>query len=234
MSIGEAFDGPLDFSENITYRKPRIVGYPLDDANLETRCPLNNKRHYTNNTQLQHSVGKLDVLPLEIIPHILIVPDLPTLTTFRRVNHRAMSLVDSLHQYGMVFKHWPNVLRSIINIRADYFDCKTLYQTLSSSKCKTRDRFGGYLYLVTCKHLGIWLPSHVGCSRRELKHPPYIVSLPGRIMLFDRQVTAQRESLGNSCIISAPNLGASGQSVDWGVHCAGCEDNTQPTTHLRK
>ena len=51
----------------------------------------------------------------------------------------------------MLFKHWPNVLRSIISIGADYFDCKTLYKTLSSSKCKTCDRFGGHLYLVPCK-----------------------------------------------------------------------------------
>lgn len=214
MDTTHLYSGQL---QRYTYRKLRIVDYTLDDADLDTRCPLNNGRH---STKPQYSVGQLDALPLEIVAEILLALDLPTLTTFQRVNRRAMSLIDSLHPYGIVLKHCPNVLCAIISIDANSFDCRTLYKTLSTNKCKTCERFGGYLYLITCKRVCYfcftsdpdYLPvavkhaaKHTGLSRRELKHLPRVFSLPGqytaggklskrRIMLFDRQVVLKRAS----------------------------------------
>ncbi|KAH8589190.1 hypothetical protein B0O99DRAFT_692758 [Bisporella sp. PMI_857] len=258
-------------------RKLRIVDYTLDDADLETRCLLDNGRH---KIQPRNSVGQLDVLPLEIVTDVLVALDLPTLTAFRRVNRRAMSLVDSLHQYGTVLKHCPNVLRAIISIDANYFDCRSLYKTLSTSKCETCDRFGGYLYLITCKRVcyfcftsnleylpisATYAAKHTGLSRKELKHLPHILSLPGRytafdkqsknrIMLYDWQVVLNRTSKVSiqsfvermqeqdhttreprryMSIISAPYFSSLGHSADWGFHCAGCIDDTEPATHFR-
>ncbi|KAI3335105.1 hypothetical protein F4824DRAFT_166216 [Ustulina deusta] len=196
--------------EAYAYRKSRIVDYTLDDADLETRCPLDNGRHLI---PPQDSLGQLDMLPLELLTCIFLTLDLPSLTIFRRVNRRAMGLVDSLHQYQMVLKHCPNVLRAIISIDARYFDCRTLYKTLSTTKCEACDRFGGYLYLITCKRVCYFCftlnpdyfpvsatraAKHLGLPRKEIKHLPHILSLPGkyttfcklsrnRMTLFDRQ-----------------------------------------------
>ncbi|TRX94855.1 hypothetical protein FHL15_004316 [Xylaria flabelliformis] len=200
--------------EAYAYRKLRIVDYTLDDADLETRCPLDNGQHLI---PPQDSLGQLDMLPLELLSCIFLALDLPSLTVFRRVNRCAMGLIDSLHQYQMVLKHCPNVLRAIISIDARYFDFRTLYKTLSSTKCEACDRFGGYLYLITCERVCYFcftlnpdyfpMPAtraakYLGLPRKEIKHLPHILSLPGkyttfcklsrnRITLFDRQAVLE-------------------------------------------
>ncbi|KAI1114732.1 hypothetical protein F5Y14DRAFT_413564 [Nemania sp. NC0429] len=196
--------------EAYAYRKSRIVDYTLDDADLETRCPLDNGRRLI---LPQDSLGQLDMLPLELLMCIFLTLDLPSLTVFRCVNRRAMGLVDSLHQYQMVFKHCPNILRAIISINARHFDCRTLYETLFTTKCEGCDRVGGYLYLITCTRVCYFCfmfnpdyfplsatraARYLGRSMKEMKHLPRTLSLPGkyttfcklsrnRITLFDRQ-----------------------------------------------
>ncbi|KAI0116280.1 hypothetical protein GGR51DRAFT_312716 [Nemania sp. FL0031] len=140
-----------DYLDLYADQKLGIVDFTLDDADLETRCPLDNGLQ--DSPQPQQSAGQLDMLPLEIITSILLTLDLPTLTTFRLTNRRAMALVSSIYQYGMVLKHCPDILRAIISINANSFDCMTLYQVLSNRKCETCHRFGSYLYLVTCKRV---------------------------------------------------------------------------------
>ncbi|KAK4113083.1 hypothetical protein N656DRAFT_789178 [Canariomyces notabilis] len=195
-----------------------IVDYTLDDAHLETRCPLDNGRH---NGQPKHSVGRLDLLPYELISQVLLALDLPSRTAFRRVNRRAMGLVDSLHEYQMVLKHCPNILRAIISINAKHFDLATLYRTLCTTKCAAcNGSFGSYLYLITCKRVcyscftekSAYLPvsamldiRNTSLSRDDLKSLPHIFSLPGyytksknlargRTMLVDLQSMNKRAS----------------------------------------
>ncbi|KAL7938666.1 hypothetical protein V8C35DRAFT_84860 [Trichoderma chlorosporum] len=203
--------------EQYGYRKSTIVDHTLDDARLESRCPLDNGRHHGES---KHLVGKLDLLPLELITKILLTLDIPSLTAFRQINRRAMSLVDSLRQYRAIFDHCPNVLRAIVSIDAKHFDCTTLFDTLSTTKCATCDNFGCYLYLITCKRVcyscfttnALYFPvslalatKHTGLARRELKCLPHISSLPGRytarekgargrIILLDRQSLSDRAS----------------------------------------
>jgi hypothetical protein len=81
-------------------RELGIDDHTLDAARLESPCPLDNGRLKTPpQLSARHPAGRLDLLPLELISDILLALDVPTLTGFRRVNHRAMELVDSLHQY---------------------------------------------------------------------------------------------------------------------------------------
>lgn len=199
------------------YRKSRIVDHTLDDAWLETRCPLDNGRH---TGQPKEPAGRLDRLPVELVAEILLTLDLPSLTAFRRVNRRAMGLVTSLHQYLKVVEHCPDILRAIVSIDAKHFDCATLFRTLSTSKCATCDHFGGYLYLVTCKRVcyscfttdlsyfpvsAALASKRTGLSRKQLKGLPHIFSLPGRftdrsklarsrVMLVDRRSLLRRAS----------------------------------------
>ncbi|XXG96419.1 hypothetical protein Hte_002701 [Hypoxylon texense] len=239
----EIADLSPDQLELYAYRKLTIVDNTLDDARLESRCPLDNGRH---RGQPRHSVGQLDMLPPEIVTEILLALDLPTLTTFRRVNCRAMSLVDSLRQYDMVFKHCPDVLRAIISINAKHFDCKTLYQALSTSKCEYCDRIGGYLYLITCKRVCYFCFTsldqdhnhfpmltadaikHMGLPKKKLEHLPHVRSLPGRytafrhksksrITLFDRQAVL-KEALKTSTRSTAGGLQQLSEFSDRRVH----------------
>jgi len=195
--------------EHLRAHASRIRGglkLTLDGAGLETRCPLDNGRH---TTRARYSLGQLDDLPSEIITAILLSLDLVTLTTFRRVNNRAMELVDSLTEYTKVIKHCPNVLRAILCLGATSFDLKRLHSTLSSSRCAAcHDGFGNYLYLITCERVCYpcftsnveYFPleldqvleyTAVAAPHVKLEDLPRVLSVSGRetgvrIPLFDR------------------------------------------------
>ncbi|KFA66084.1 hypothetical protein S40285_08138 [Stachybotrys chlorohalonatus IBT 40285] len=153
------------------------------------------------------------MLPLEVLVNILLELDIPSLTVFRCLNHRARDLVDSLYQYASILKHCPDVLRAIISIHAAHFPCHELYITLSTTQCDTCNRVGGYLYLITCKRVcyhcftadlkcfpisATYAARRTGMSRKRLGNLPSVRSLLGRytgfaelsrtrIMLLDRE-----------------------------------------------
>lgn len=137
------------------YRKQNICDNTLDNAQLETRCPLDNGRHAAASIPHPacHSAGQLDQLPAELVLQVLLQIDIPSLTRFRSVNRRAMELVDSVRQYAALIQHCPNIVRAIVSIQADSFDCGTLYRTLSTSRCSTCERFGDHLYLTDCRRV---------------------------------------------------------------------------------
>ncbi|KAI1109115.1 hypothetical protein F5Y14DRAFT_433804 [Nemania sp. NC0429] len=189
------------------YTKQPICDNTLDNAQLETRCPLDNGRHSDASGPLRYSAGKLDQLPAELLIYILQQVDIPSLTGFRRVNRRAMDLVNSLPDYNALVKHCPNIIRAILSVQANSFDCRTLYRTLSTTQCSTCNRFGDHLYLIDCRRVCwfcyIFRPEFFplttkqasafftpnlnkrgkAVTSRQLLHaanPPSILSLPGR------------------------------------------------------
>ena len=138
-----------DFAQYV-YRKQNICDNTLDDAQLETRCPLDNGRHDCTPISTCFSTNQLDRLPLELLIEILLHLDIPSLTRFRSLNRRAMEIVNSARQYTAIIEHCPNIIRAIVSIQADGFDCGTLYRTLCTSRCSTCNRFGDHLYLIDC------------------------------------------------------------------------------------
>ena len=189
------------------YRTLNICDNTLDDAKLETRCPLDNGRHDSTPISTCFSTNQLDRLPLELLIEVLLRLDIPSLTRFRGLNRRAMELVNSVHQYTTIIEHCPNIIRAIVSIQADAFDCGTLYRTLCTSRCFTCNRFGDHLYLIDCRRVcyfcftqrAEYFPltsreaskfftpnakprSKAKSSRKllELAKPPSILSLPGR------------------------------------------------------
>ncbi|KAK3337776.1 hypothetical protein B0T19DRAFT_82409 [Cercophora scortea] len=206
----DAHNLSLDDVKHHFRQKIRILDHTLDDAQLEARCPLDNGRHIL---QPKTRVGQLDRLPIELINQVLGMLDIPTLTNFRRVNQRAMHLVDSLPQYRRLWTFCPNILRAAISINAASFSCETLFQTLTREKCESCGSFGGYLYLITCKRVCYfcftrrkeYFPVSLTLAARQAKlqkkafsHLPQVLSLPGRytaiaklsrhrVTLIDRQ-----------------------------------------------
>lgn len=140
MSEGTAFD-------ELTYPRINLKDNTLDDNNLSARCPLDNGRV---TGQVQQSLGDLNYLPLEVLHIILVNLDLRTLTTFRRVNRRALSILDCLYKYRAIVTHCPNLLRGVLSIQSDqWVTCRTLYNALCQSKCEACGDFGGYVYILT-------------------------------------------------------------------------------------
>lgn len=209
MAAKHTIPGPI---EQYGRRSLPTVENNLDNANLSTRCPLDNGRHHG---QPKYRAGKLELLAPELVFEVLLYLDVPSLTTFRRVNRRAAQLVDSLHQYQMIYTHCPDILRAIISINARHYDLWHLFKTLSKTRCSTCPRFGGYLYLITCQRVccscfnsDLTYNPMASTAAAKLTHLrkeklksliPCVLSLPGtytpwerqskkRIMLFDRQV----------------------------------------------
>ena len=189
------------------YKKQNIRDNTLDDAQLEVRCPLDNGRHDCTLVPqaICHSTNQLDRLPVELLVEILLQLDIPSLTRFRCLSRRGMALVNALPQYTAILKHCPNIIRAIVSIQADGFDCGTLYRTLCTSQCSTCNQFGDHLYLIDCRRTCylcyITRPEFFPLSSREacrlfsssakrqdtsprklleLVKVPSILSLPGR------------------------------------------------------
>jgi hypothetical protein len=59
--------------------KQNICDNTLDDAQLETRCPLDNGRHTNVPVPACYPVGQLDQLPVELLLSVLRCMDLPSL-----------------------------------------------------------------------------------------------------------------------------------------------------------
>ncbi|KAH9884600.1 hypothetical protein F4778DRAFT_556881 [Xylariomycetidae sp. FL2044] len=183
---------PCDDVRDYCRQKLRIVDHTLDDAELDARCPLDNGRHVI---LPKTSAGQLDLLPPELIDEVLRMLDIPTLTTFRRVNQRAMHLVDSLPPYRRLWTSCRTILRAVVSINAASFSCETLFQALTGEKCESCGLFGGYLYLITCKRVCYvcfterkeYFPVSLTLAVRQAKvpkkalsHLPQVLSLPGR------------------------------------------------------
>ncbi|KAK0728624.1 hypothetical protein B0T26DRAFT_638091, partial [Lasiosphaeria miniovina] len=200
------------------YRTCSIADHTLDDANLETRCPLDDGQ-YGNNPR--YTIGTLDELPSEIIINVLLRLDVPTLTLLRRVNRRAMAIVSSLYPYRMIRQYCPDVLRAVISLNASSYDYQTLWDALPvCSKCDGCDLFGSYLYIVTGKRVCYlcftsgwkYIPTmppmawDAGLSQDAVGELPSVLSLPGlytqsrdqsfnRIVLIDRQAAVDYDVL---------------------------------------
>lgn len=189
--------------EALTY--PQIVANTLDDQGLARRCPLDNGRHEGT---LAFHLGDLDKLPLELLSKALVQIDLRSLTDLRRVNRRAMEVVDSIMQYQVIVAHAPDSLRGILAIgTGQWITCQKLYDQLCIADCDHCGAFGGYLYLVTCKRVCFFCFSQVpdylplplsdalqrcGLGRRIPKSVPRLRSIPG---CYTREETDLRTRL---------------------------------------
>lgn len=156
-------------------------------------CHLDNGRHHQSVPE--YALGSFERLPLEIMNMVLVELDLRTLTDFRRVNQRAMQVVDSIPQYKVIAKHALVTLRGIISIGSGTFiSCQDLYDKLSTAQCDSCGDFGGYLYLITCRRVCFlcftektdYLPllradvtRKFGLKREQLKGLPAIKTIPG-------------------------------------------------------
>lgn len=99
-------------------------------------------------------LGTLDVLPLELLQQVIPQLDLSSLSAFRRVNRRAVQVVDSTPQYKAIAKHARNVLRAILSVgTGQWITCEAVYEALCTAECERCGDFAGYLYIITCRRV---------------------------------------------------------------------------------
>jgi hypothetical protein len=136
---------------DLTYPRLNLNDHTLDD-NLPS--PKSQPRIECLRLPPRTNLGVLDALPPELLQEILSQLDLRTLTDFRRINRRAIELVNSLPQYKAINTHALNALRGILSIETGrWITCRTLYEKLCTPGCEQCGDFGGYLYLLTCKRV---------------------------------------------------------------------------------
>ena len=142
----------VDQLEKLTYEgPPSHLDHTLSDQNLSHHCPLDNGRHTLKPI---YGLGALEGMPVELLFTTLVKLDVMTLTDFRRVNQRAMEVVDSMVEYNTVSTHAPDILRCILSIKTGrWITCQLLYDTFCLRPCEYCGDFGGYLYLLTCKRV---------------------------------------------------------------------------------
>jgi hypothetical protein len=169
----------------------------INDHNLDEKLPTVSSEgcQIRCHQPVVYDLGALDTLPVELLDGILCQLDLRTLTDFRRVNRRAIELVNALPSYKAIITHIPNALTGILAIRAGrWIMCRTLFEKLCAPTCEECGDFGGYLYLITCKrvcflcftHEKAYLPlsSRAACREFGLKSGivetlPHMLVVPG-------------------------------------------------------
>ena len=185
----------LDQSQlkDLTVRSLRIKDNTLDENIPSSAFPLG--KVYTHRPP-EFDLGTLDVLPLELIQDVLSQLDLYSLTTFRRINRRAVEVVESIPQYKAITTHALDALRGSLSIGTGHLiSCETLYEKLCTAECEECGDFAGYLYIYTCKRVcylcftdnenyGPLLRRHAmqefGFGTQVLKTLPSMMSAPGR------------------------------------------------------
>lgn len=184
---------PPSALEGITYRQPNLRDFTLDDRDLERTCPLDNGRH---TIIVSHDLGTLDALPLELLRLILVRTDLRSLTNFRRINNRAIQIVDSILEYQTIVNYSLGSLRGALSTGlASHISCRDLAYALHESRCETCGDFAGFINLFTCKRVCFlcfceeprYYPLRVSEVERSFAIPhrliaslPTLRSLPGR------------------------------------------------------
>lgn len=118
---------------------------------IRSRCPLDNGRHPY---RPQCTLGILELFPLEILSIVLVHLDIRTLTDFRRVNHRARQVVDSVPEYKMIILYAPDTIRVTLCIGTGIlYTCHQLYDKLCTAECDTCGDFASVIYLPTCSRI---------------------------------------------------------------------------------
>jgi len=106
----------------------------LCDHELERCCPLDHGRHRLSPTA---SLGEFNKLPSEILWIIFSNLDISSLYKFRRVNQRAMMVIDSVPEYTDLITFAPNSIRGSFKTEtADCITCKQLHRAVRKTLCE--------------------------------------------------------------------------------------------------
>lgn len=145
-------DAPSDLVKALTYQRDDLSDAIINVDDLKKNCPLDNSRvPALGDSRIPASLGKLEVLPLELVHEVILALDLQSLTVFRAVNSTARALVSSNPAYRNIVTHAPDVIRAYIaTTLASSFNIAQLFDALCAQSCAQCNDFGGFLFLPNC------------------------------------------------------------------------------------
>lgn len=152
----------------------------LDPDVLAYGCPLDNGRHGSKQgLYASRSIGKLDILPREVLDRILsIFLDLPTLTFLRSVSRTFRLFIDEMSEYKTILAHAPSNIRAALSLEvASAYSCKDLRTVLHKAECSHCGKFGAFLHLLTCERLCYQCFTHDSYIPTTPDHPKIIYGI---------------------------------------------------------
>lgn len=100
------------------------------------------------------SIGRLDILPQELLLDVLDLLDFQSLSRLSRVSLEGKRAVEALRSYRDVMKYAPSILGALGATRLlQTHSSALLRQTLRSEKCVSCFEFGPFLFLPTCERV---------------------------------------------------------------------------------
>lgn len=225
--------------EALAYHFPWREGFAMDETVLERGCPLDLGRHHIDP---RNNLGVLDALPEELLGDIFVQLDLQSLVDFRRVNQRAMQVVNSIPQFRTIVKHSLSPLRSMINTgAASRVTCQDLFEAMSRWKCRLCDDFAGFIYLFDCSRLCSLCFSRIDeqyherlMVRYDYRNYGSRLGFPPPFSLWDTMLDEHRISGHLRTLVRAPFVTSPDGPVEWGFHCVGCKDYRRRRIHWRR
>jgi hypothetical protein len=176
----------------LNYLSPQPQEFTLDDnLPIPKLLPINSP----DRKPPEFDLGALDRLPIELLQGLLPQLDLCSLMQFRRVNRRAIEIVESILQYKTIATHASNVLQGALRTGAGkWISCESVYEKLCVAECEQCGDFGSYLYILTCQRVCFlclsedekYLPMtgsdairKYGITRRSIRTLPCLRSIRG-------------------------------------------------------
>ncbi|KAH6671361.1 hypothetical protein B0J14DRAFT_640326 [Halenospora varia] len=128
-----------------------ILRYPK--SSLVPITPL-----YNRTSSSMPNIGKLSILPIEIIEKIITHCTFTTLGALRLTCYQLKSTLDNLPSFKFVLRHAENVIRAFYDTKTvDYHSLSTIATALNETRCyyctgKNKD-FAKFLMLITCQRV---------------------------------------------------------------------------------
>ncbi|KAF2171825.1 hypothetical protein M409DRAFT_18058 [Zasmidium cellare ATCC 36951] len=124
------------------------------------------------------SLGRLDVLPLEILHYTFSMLDLRTLSSISQTCLRGRGVIKSMPEYRDLIRYAPSTMTALGLTRLiEYHSAYDLHTPLLASECASCGEFGPFLFLLACERCCY------GClwsnKPSSVKKLPTMRSLPG-------------------------------------------------------
>lgn len=133
--------------DKLTCTQELDLGGMIRNLSLPETSPIRQK-------SANSSMGRIDILPPEILLFILNILDFQALSRLSRVSRRAKATVEALVAYKELLEHAPDVLVALGKTRLlQYHSAALLRQTLRIDRCVSCLQFGGFLLLPTCERV---------------------------------------------------------------------------------
>lgn len=105
-------------------------------------------------TSNRSSLGRLDLLPPELLLEVLNLLDFQSLSRISRVSLRGMKTIEALSSYRDIMTHCPTILAALGKTQLLRFHSAALLrQVLLEEICASCFEFGAFLFLPTCERI---------------------------------------------------------------------------------